>query len=91
MGFTLYHTGMLPGLPAKLAFEQDSIVIGDLLQLLSDRYGECVVRDLLDQEGQITEGALVVLNGNIIRPHQALSTLIPPRSELLFTVLIAGG
>ena len=91
MGFTLYHTGMLPGLPAKLVFEQDGIAIGDLLQLLSNRYGEGVVRDVLDQEGQIAEGALVVLNGSIIRPHQALSTLIPPRSELLLTVLIAGG
>ena len=91
MGFTLYQTSMLPGIPDKLVIEQDNITIGDLFQLLLNQYGNHVLKDILDGEHNLSSDAMIILNGKIIKSQQTLMTVIPPKSELLITVLIAGG
>ena len=91
MGFTLYQMEILPGLPKKLAFEEDGFTIGALFHLLSSRYGKNALAGVLDREGNIEEGKILVLNGVSIKSSQALQTVIPAESELLIADLIAGG
>ena len=91
MPFTLYQSGILPGLPDRLVFEQDDITVGDLFRALSQRYGDEALEEALDDAGGVAEGALVILNGVIIRPPEVLATKIPPGSELVISALIAGG
>ena len=91
MGFTLYQTGMLPELPEKLNFDEDNITIGALFQQLAGKYGENVLAGVLDRDGEIEKDTMIVLNSRIIRQSDALETLIPPDSELLITVQLAGG
>ena len=91
MGFTLYQTGILPGLPDKMVFEEDDITVGDFFQLLSAQYGGRVLEEVLDREGIVLEGTLVILNGHIIRLPDVLATLIPSESEMVLSVMIAGG
>ena len=91
MGFTLYQTGMLPGLPKKLTFDEDGLTVENLFHLLSGRYGKNTLSGILDQDGNIEDSTMLVLNGVIIKSPKALQTEIPAGSELLITVLIAGG
>ena len=91
MGFTLYQTGVLHGLPDRLAFEQDAISIGDLFHMLSAEYGEYVCEEILGPDGEVAEGAMVILNGCVIKGPHVLATMIPPGGELVVSALIAGG
>lgn len=91
MGFTLYQTGILPGLPTKLSFDEDGFTVEALFHLLSGRYGGNVLAGVLDRDGNIEGGTMLVLNGAIIKPSQALQTVIPAGSELLIAYLMAGG
>lgn len=91
MGFTLYQSGILPGLPDKLVFETDAIAVGDFFRLLSVQYGESVLAEILDREGKVAGETLVILNGRILQPPQILDAIIPPDGELVVSALIAGG
>ena len=91
MGFTLYQTGLLPGLPDKLVFDRDAIAVGEFFRLLSARYGESVLAEILDHEGKVTEDTMLILNGQVVRPPKILTTMIPAGSELVISTLIAGG
>ena len=91
MSFTLYQTGMLPGLPDKLVIEQDNITIEDFLKYLSGHYGQGILEKILDGNGNISEGLLIALSGKIIPYEKILTTVIPPGEQVLFSVMIAGG
>jgi hypothetical protein len=91
MGFTLYHTGMLPGLPDKVVFDVDGVTVGDFFRMLSDAHGDQVLRGILDQEGNIAEGILVAINGKLQKPRQVASAAIPPECTVLISTLTAGG
>ena len=91
MGFTLFHTDMLPGVPEKLVFEPDGATVGEVLQWLADRYGVAALHDVLDHDGILHEEAMVVLNGGILHREDALAVVVPAGSELMITVKIAGG
>ncbi|MDR0468814.1 MAG: MoaD/ThiS family protein [Peptococcaceae bacterium] len=91
MGFTLYQTGILPGLPDKQVFSEDTITVENFFSMLSTQYGAQALEEVLDQGGDVAEGAMVILNGQILRRPQILSTVIPQGSEIVISALIAGG
>ena len=91
MAFTLYQTGMLSGLPDKQVFEQDNLTVGDFFRQLSAQHGDHVLEKIFDQEGKVSEDVLVAINGTIIKPSEILAAVIPPESQMLISVLIAGG
>ena len=91
MAFTLYHTEMLPGLPDKQVFEQDNLTVGDFFQQLSAEHGDHVLEKILDGEGKVSEDVLLAINGIILRPSEILTRVIPAGSQMLISVLIAGG
>ena len=91
MGFALYQTGVLPGLPDKLIFSQDGMTVGELLQEIAAIYGAGALAEVLDGSGGLAGDTMVILNGRIIRPPQVLAEPIPPASELVISTLIAGG
>jgi len=91
VGFTLYHSDMLPGLPGKMRFDLDGITVGELFTLLANQYGDQALTEVLDKSGKLHREAMVVINGSILRQPLVLSTVIPAESEVLVTVLMAGG
>ncbi|MCL1804719.1 MAG: hypothetical protein FWG28_01765 [Clostridiales bacterium] len=91
MSFTLYQSGILHGLPDRLVIERDGVSLGDFFLELAELYGEQVLEEVLDGDGNVAGEALVILNGGVIHPPQALAAKIPPGSELVISALIAGG
>ena len=91
VSFTLYQIGMMPGLPDRMVFEQENITVGALFHFLSGKYGETILKEIMDKEGDLSEDVMFVLNGSIIKPSEILPVVIPPGGELLISALIAGG
>ena len=91
MGFTLYQFEMMPGVPSKTVFDRHGMTVGQLLAEFAEQYGEQVLENLL-LDGEISEEVMVALNGTIIRASQnPLAAVIPAGSELVLSMLIAGG
>jgi hypothetical protein len=91
MGFTFYQLEMLPGLPSKMTIGQHDITVGQLLNGFAEKYGEQVLKNVI-RDGKIGDEVMIALDGTIIRAWEnPLDKVIPEGSELLLSMILAGG
>ena len=91
MAFDFYQIGALRDFPSRVRVEQENMTIRDCLKYLGERYHRDLEAELLDEQGQLQAGYLLLLDGRSIGSEKGLEAVIPDNGVLLLTVLIAGG
>jgi sulfur-carrier protein len=74
----------------ELEWIEAAPTLGDLLHLLSDRYGTEFGRWVLDGEA-LGSSVMVVINGNDARHHGGLATKLTPTDVISILPIMAGG
>lgn len=70
--------------------DQPAPTLGDLLRLLSDRYGPEFRRWVLEGE-ELGGSVMVVVNGNDARHQAGLATMLAPTDVVSILPIMAGG
>ena len=74
----------------ELVCDQPAPTLGDLLRLLSDRYGPEFRRWVLEGE-ELGGSVMVVVNGNDARHQAGLATMLAPTDIISILPIMAGG
>jgi len=74
----------------ELEWSQPTANVGDLLHLLSDRYGQEFRRWVLEGEG-FGSSVMVVVNGTDARHQAGLATPLAPTDVISLLPIMAGG
>lgn len=79
-------------LPRRLAYEvPEGVSVRELIDLLAGEYGGEVRTDLLE-DGEIADGALIMLNGvSLMQPDVSLDSVLRDGDELFFSTMVYGG
>jgi len=91
LGFFFYNMGVLDGIPSKMRIERDNITVRQFILHLSETGKPDAANIILDNEGRVKPGFLLILNGKNISDHQGLDTIIPGEGQLLLTIELYGG
>lgn len=92
MKLTVKRIAAAECLPRRLIYEApEGVTVRKLIDILSEEYGEEVRSDLLEN-GEIADGALIMLNGiSLLQPDVSLDSVMKDGDALLFTTMVYGG
>ena len=91
MAIKFYQMDVIKGLPSKLTVDSGEITVSGFIDTLCETYGAHVRDSMLTREGEFDGELMLVVNGSVLKRDGMLSSVIPDGSEVLLSVIIAGG
>jgi len=91
MAIKFYQMGVIKGMPGKLTVDCGEITVSGLIGALCETYGAQVRDSMLSESGELDCELMLVVNGSVLKRDGMLSSIIPDGSEVLLSVILAGG
>ena len=91
MAIKFHQMDVIKGLPSKLTVERGEITVSGLIDALCETYGAHVRDSMLTRGGELDGELMLVVNGSVLKRDGMLSSVIPDGSEVLLSVIVAGG
>jgi len=91
MAIKFYQMGVIEGMPSKLTIDSGEMTVSGLIETLCETYGTHVRDSMLTRGGELDGELMLVVNGSVLKRDGMLSSVIPDGSEVLLSVIVAGG
>jgi len=91
MAIKFYQMDVIERLPSKLTIDSGEITVSELIETLCETYGAHVKDSILTKDGELDGELMIVVNGSILKRDGILSFIIPDGSDVLLSVIVAGG